>query len=144
MNLNKRESFKFLGFRFRKSKTRNKKQGVLRNPDIKSRSRLLKKLKHEIRNLRSQPVTRVIKKINPILRGWVNYFRIGTSGKCFSYIKEWVMKKVRRHLMRQRMRKWFGWNRWSNEWIYEKLGLYSDYRIVKYKRHENRPIEQVT
>ncbi len=45
VNLNKRESFKFLGFRIRKSKTRNKKQGVLRNPDIKSRSRLLKKLK---------------------------------------------------------------------------------------------------
>ena len=134
VNLDNGESFKFLGFRFIKSKTRNKKQGVLRNPDIISRSRLIQKLKYEMRRLRSQPITRVLEKINPILRGWVNYFRIGTSSRCFKYVREWTIKKVRRHLMRQRMRQGFGWNRWSNEFIYEKLGLYSDYRIIRYKK----------
>jgi hypothetical protein len=41
----------------------------------------------------------VIAAINPILRGWVNYFRVGNAARCFGYVKEWVEKKVRRHLM---------------------------------------------
>src|SRR5258707_9447358 len=36
---------------------------------------------------------------SPILRGWVHYFAVGDSSRCFSYIKLWVEKKVRRHLI---------------------------------------------
>jgi hypothetical protein len=32
----------------------------------------------------------VIAEINPILRGWVNYFRIGNSSRCFGMVKRWV------------------------------------------------------
>ena len=35
---------------------------------------------------------------NPVLRGWVNYFAVGHSSECFSFIKDWVQKKVRRHM----------------------------------------------
>jgi Group II intron, maturase-specific domain len=58
-------------------------------------------------------VGRVIAVINPILRGWVNYFRVGNAARCFRFVKEWVEKKVRRHLMRARGRRGFGWKRWS-------------------------------
>ena len=83
--------------------------------------------------LRSQPVEIIIARINPILRGWVNYFRIGNSSKCFSYIKDWVEKKVRRHLMRARNRTGFGWKRWSKGWLYKVLSLFGDYKIKYYK-----------
>jgi hypothetical protein len=43
-------------------------------------------------------------------RGWVNYYRVGHSSRCFSMVKQWVKKKIRRHLMRARGRKGFGWN----------------------------------
>src|SRR5258707_893198 len=72
---------------------------------------------------------RVIKEINPILRGWVNYFAVGHSTRCFSYIKQWVEKKIRRHLMRARGRKGFGWKRWSTKWLYDKLGIFNGYRV---------------
>ena len=49
---------------------------------------------------------RAIALINPKLRGWMNYFRIGNSNVCFSSVKDWVEKKVRRHLMRAR--NWWG------------------------------------
>jgi hypothetical protein len=46
----------------------------------------------------SQPLDRVVELINPVLRGWVRYFAIGHSSQCFSFIKDWVEKKARRHL----------------------------------------------
>jgi RNA-directed DNA polymerase len=45
-------------------------------------------------------VDRVVQLINPMLRGWVNYFAVGHSSKCFSFIKDWVEKKIWRHMGR--------------------------------------------
>src|SRR6516225_4341252 len=56
---------------------------------------------------------RVMNLINPVLRGWVNYFAVGHSSEGFSFIKDWVEKKVRRQLAHAQKRKGFGWERWS-------------------------------
>ena len=77
----------------------------------------------------SQPVGRVIQLINPILRGWVNYFAVGHSSRCFSLVKDWVEKKIRRHLMSVQKRKGFGWKRWSRDWFHKTLGLFNAYRV---------------
>jgi RNA-directed DNA polymerase len=100
---------------------------------MKARTALLRELKDVFRRHQSQPIDRVIYLINPILRGWVNYFRVGNSSRCFGYIKDWVEKKVRRHLMHARKRRGFGWNRWRRVWLYETLGLFNDYRVSYYK-----------
>ena len=89
---------------------------------------LLGKLKEIFRASRSQPVVGVIEKINPILRGWVKYFAIGHSSRCFSYVRYWVEKKIRRHLATACKRQG-GWKRWSREWLYGTLGLFSEYRV---------------
>ena len=77
----------------------------------------------------SRPVGGLIAEINPILRGWVNYFAFGHSSRCFSYVRFWVEKKVRRHLARACQRRGFGWKRWSSEWLYGTLGLFHEYRV---------------
>jgi len=123
------ESFSFLGFDFRRVKTSRGKWGVRITPRTKARTALLQKLREIFRRFESQPVDRVIELINPVLRGWVNYFRVGHSSRCFGYVKDWVGKKIRRHLMHARKRKGFGWDRWSSQWIYRNLGLFSDYRV---------------
>jgi RNA-directed DNA polymerase len=123
------ESFGFLGFEFRRVRSLT---GALRpqyTPLLKKRTELLRKLKEEFRRLKSQPTEKVIEVINPILRGWVNYFAWGDSGRCFNYVYDWVEKKVRRHLMRSRQRTGFGWKRWSNQLIYDELGLFNDYHV---------------
>jgi RNA-directed DNA polymerase len=124
-------SFGFLGFDFRRVKTRRGIWGVRYVPKLKARTALLQKLKDIFRRFRSQPVDRVVSLINPILRGWVNYFRGGQSSRCFGYVKDWVEKKIRRHMMRARKYRGFGWKRWSRAWIYEQLGLFSNYRVVR-------------
>ena len=57
---------------------------------------MLAKLKEIFRQNVSQPVEGVIEQINPILRGWVNYFAVGDSSECFSFVRDWVEKKIRR------------------------------------------------
>ncbi|MGY6163816.1 group II intron maturase-specific domain-containing protein [Paraburkholderia strydomiana] len=47
----------------------------------------------------------MVELINPVLRGWVNYFAVGHSSECFSFIKDWVEKKIRRHMGRSRNRR---------------------------------------
>ena len=119
----------FLGFKYRLVLGRNQKWRPQFAPKMKKRTALFAKLREVFRQHVSQPVEGVIKIINPILRGWVNYFRIGHSDRCFSKIRDWVEMKIRRHLMRSRLRKGKGWKRWSSEWIYRMLGLFNDYRL---------------
>ena len=139
VDLTKGGSFSFLGFEFRRVKTLRGKWGVRMTPTTKARNSLLSKLKEVFRSNQSQPGERVIEQINPILRGWVNYFRIGHSSRSFGYVKDWVEKKIRRHLMRARKRKGFGWNRWSREWLYQTLGLYGDYKVRYYQEPKVLP-----
>jgi len=127
------QTFGFLGFVFRRIKNRQGRWGLRIVPRMKTRTALLQNLKEVFHRHKSQPIRQVIDLINPILRGWVNYFRIGNSASCFGYIKDWVEKKIRRHLMRARKRDGFGWNRWSKAWFYNTLGLYGDYRIRYYQ-----------
>jgi RNA-directed DNA polymerase len=125
------EHFSFLGFDFRRVRSR---RGVWRAwypPMLKKRTALVRKLKEIFRRHQSQPIDRVISLINPILRGWVRYFAVGDASRCFGFIKDWVEKKVRRHLMRARNRKGFGWKRWSRQWLYQRLGLFNNYRVQR-------------
>jgi RNA-directed DNA polymerase len=128
-DLSRGESFGFLGFEFRRVRSRSGRWMPLYRPLTKKRTALLRRLKVIFRRLRSQPVTRVIEMINPVLRGWVNYFAVGHASKCFSFIRNWVEQKIRRHLAKSRQRRGFGWKRWSRRWLYEALGLFDDYRV---------------
>jgi RNA-directed DNA polymerase len=129
VDLERGESFGFLGFDFRYLRSL---RGVMRphyTPKLKKRTALLRAVKEVFRRHRSQPIGRVISLINPMLRGWVNYFAVGHSGECFGYIKDWVEKKVRRHLAHARKRQGFGWERWSRPWLYDTLQLFNGYRV---------------
>jgi RNA-directed DNA polymerase len=129
VDLARGESFGFLGFDFRRVLSGHGNWRPQFTPKLKKRTELLRKLREIFRRNRSQPITRVVDVINPIVRGWVNYFAVGHSNRCFSFVKNWVEKKVRRHLMRARKRRGFGWERWISHWLYETLGLFDGYRV---------------
>jgi len=133
VDLRKGESFGFLGFEFRRVRSKKGSWRPQYTPKMKNRTALTGKLRDIFRRFQSQPVGRVIELINPILRGWVNYFAVGHSSQCFSFIQDWVEKKIRRHMMRARKRKGFGWKRWSKQWLYNVLGLFNGYRVCYFE-----------
>ncbi len=68
---------------------------------------------------------------NPVLSGWVNYFRVGNSNRAFSEVRDYLEMKIRSLLSRKkrRQKQSIGWQRWSNEYLYGVLGLYWDWRL---------------
>ena len=129
VELSRGESFGFLGFDFRRLRSLRGRWRPQYTPKQTKRTALLRELKEVFRRSRSQPVEALIAAINPKLRGWVNYFRIGHASRCFAFVRQWVERKVRRHLMRARNRRGFGWKRWSTAWLHTTLGLFAEYRV---------------
>ena len=140
VDLARGESFGYLGFDIRRVRIRPGHWQVFAIPKGKKRTELLERLKVVFRSLRSQPVQRVIEKINPILRGWVNYFAYGNAHRCFSYVRDWVEKRIRRHLARNSKRTGFGWKRWSRRWLYTHLGLFAAYRVTYRPQQKALPV----
>lgn len=129
VDLRQGETFGFLGFAFRRVRSWRGVWRAQATPKLTQRTALLQKLREVFRRRQSHPVRRVIAEINPILRGWVNYFRVGNARRCLAYVRQWVEKRVRRHLMRARGRPGFGWTRWSTAWLHAELGLFGAYGV---------------
>ena len=81
--------FDFLGYTFRwvnQRKTPDKKM-VLRRPQKKKRTWLLQKVGETLCRYLHVSVVQVVRRfINPIVRGWVNYFRWGNVGCDLSFV----------------------------------------------------------
>jgi RNA-directed DNA polymerase len=129
VDLARGERFGFLGFDFRRVRSRKGRWMPLVMPQMKKRTELLRELKGIFNRSRSRPLHGVVSKINPILRGWVNYFAVGNSSRCFSFIRVWVEKKLRRLLAKARLRRGFGWKKWNTRWLYDGLGLFDGYEV---------------
>lgn len=129
VNLKEGGCFSFLGFDFRLTRNREGKVYVSKMPRKKKRQEIGKKIKAALKANWNKPLKEVIQTVNAIIRGWVNYFRIGNSNSTFNKVRNYIEMKVRRFVMRRKKLKGFGWRKWSREEIYGKWGLYNDYRI---------------
>ena len=129
VNLKEEGCFSFLGFDFRLNRNREGKTYVSKTPRQKKRQEIGKRVKAALKANWNKPLNEVIQSVNIVIRGWVNYFRIGNSNSTFNKVRNDIEKKVRRFVMRRKKLKGFGWKLWSREDVYQKWGLYNDYRI---------------
>lgn len=86
---------KFLGY----SMTWHKKPKLKIAPQ--SRVRLAEKIRQALRQGRGQSLKQVIERLNPVLRGWVAYFRLTEVKGVLEEIDGWLRHKLRALLWRQ-------------------------------------------
>jgi RNA-directed DNA polymerase len=124
--------FAFLGFEFRWTKSYKTSAMYPRmSPRPKKLTQVLRAVHDVLRTGRALPVRDAVQHVNEIVRGWVNYFRVGNASQAFAKVRYNVELKVRRFATRQRKRSGFGWKRWNHEVVYGTWGLFSDYRLVR-------------
>jgi RNA-directed DNA polymerase len=125
-----KETFDFLGFTFRRVWNRSHtKRVTLYSPSPKAQKRLRGKVKKVLSANIPVSVTEQIRRANRLLRGWVNYFRVGNSGAALMNIRRYVEMRLRRVLQRRRHRSGYGWKCYDYVYLYRRLGLYDDYRV---------------
>ncbi len=129
VNLKQGGRFSFLGFDIRLNRNRKGKNYVSKTPRMKKRKEIGRRVKAVLKTNWDKPMNEVIQSVNIVVRGWVNYFRIGNSTRTFDKVRYDIEKKVRKFVMKRQKRRGFGWKRWSREEIYRKWGLYNDYQI---------------
>jgi group II intron reverse transcriptase/maturase len=132
VNALKGDAFAFLGFDFRRIQNRSRTgYFILMTPKKKARTAVKARIREVIRNGGAKPVKEIVKQVNAILAGWVNYFRVGNSSDAFSEVRDYTEMKVRTLLTRRKRRhkSSIGWRRWSNEYLYGVLGLYWDWKV---------------
>jgi RNA-directed DNA polymerase len=99
------DGFDFLGFNIRHYENETKgyrakkfanKQGfkVLIKPSKKSIKTHSCKIKEVLKQMKSYPQEEVIKRLNPIIKGWTNYFRIGVSKDTFKKLDHLMWQKL--------------------------------------------------
>lgn len=132
VNALKGDAFAFLGFDLRRVQNRSKTGTfILMTPKKKARTAVKARIREVIRNGGAKPAKEIVKQVNAILAGWVNYFRVGNSSDAFSEVRDYTEMKIRTLLTRRKRRRKssIGWRRWSNEYLYDVLGLYWDWKV---------------
>jgi RNA-directed DNA polymerase len=129
------EAFSFLGFDFRRVLNRRQQPYILLTPRKKARLAIQAEVRKIVRESGAQPVPAIIQRLNPVLAGWVHYFRVANSNRAFGEVRDYVEMKVRTLLSRRkrRQKRSIGWKRWSNEYLYGVLGLYWDWQLQPLK-----------
>jgi len=128
----KDEAFGFLGFDLRRVRKREKAgYFLLMTPKKKARKAVKAKLREIIQRSGAMAAAALIARLNAVVAGWVNYFRVGNSSRAFSEVRDYLEMKIRTLLTRRkrRQKRSIGWRRWSNEYLYEVLGLYWDWNL---------------
>lgn len=95
------DGFDFLGFHYRKRKSkRSGKMVPYIWPSEKAMKRVRRELKSyvERRNLRKS-LALIVNELNPVIRGWRNYFKIGNSTKKFQDLDRYLRKRLRKFFL---------------------------------------------
>lgn len=138
VDLNAGGSFSFLGFDFRLQRNREGTSYVSKTPKKKKCQEIRRRVKAVLEANWNKPLPEVIEAVNEVVRGWVNYFRIGNSARAFNAVRNDIEQKARKFVRKRQKRRGFGWKQWSREEIYGRWGLYNDYQ-VRYPRPKAAP-----
>jgi RNA-directed DNA polymerase len=144
------EGFNFVGFNIRRYPSKTTKSGwkLLTKPSKEAIAKHRERLKQEWKALRGQNINAVIRKLNPIIRGWANYFRSGVASETFHKLDNWMHYKQMRYIRRTHPHKPKQWGKTKyfgrlnldrqDKWVFgdKQTGAYvHKYRWFPIERH---------
>jgi group II intron reverse transcriptase/maturase len=133
-----KEGFDFLGCHFRVMRSHFKgKSYLFRWPSQRAMKALRAKVRSQTSRRRwagMRDIREVIEILNPILRGWGNYFRTGNASRHFCSVDSYVKERLTRLIGAQR-----GWasrpfhaKDWPHRRFVENFGLYKLLGTIRY------------
>jgi RNA-directed DNA polymerase len=138
-----REGFDFLGCHFHArmsgrlwEQKRLRRYYLHRWPSQQALKRLREKVRDRTgRNRAGLSIEYVIEALNPILRGWGNYFRTGNAATKFRQVDDYVVRRLKRLLIKKRGRNLHAGvaNQWTEDWFNDH-GLYRLRGTVRYPK----------
>jgi len=138
-----RQGFDFLGCHLRKrmsgpiwEKERRRVFFLQRCPSQRSMKRVRQRVKQMTGRNRNgvKDVRVIIRDINPVLRGWGNYFRTGNAAQKFIQVDDYVRSRLRRFMVRRKGRNLRPGEaqRWTHDFFHHEHGLHRLRGTVKY------------
>ncbi len=99
------EGFDFLGWRIQRRAWRGRtgKRAIYTYPSKKSLLSVTDKVRSLTRRAKHRTLADLLRRLNPTLRGWCNYFRHGVSSRTFNYVDHFAFWRIvgwlrKRHL----------------------------------------------
>ena len=126
------ETFDFLGYTFGRNYHPRTGQAYL---GAKPSGKKIKRLCREISEMTGRrrtliPVEQQVVQLNQKLRGWVNYFRVGTVSRAYGVVNYHVTNRLRRWLCAKHKVQGPGYSRFPDRYLYRTLGLYQLRRVA--------------
>jgi len=90
-----KDGFDFLGIRFAYKRSRQGKMNCYKWPTPQAVSRIKEKVRRAIGGRGHWNMADAIQRVNPIVRGWGNYFRYGNSFEQFEKVDRYVWWRLR-------------------------------------------------
>jgi RNA-directed DNA polymerase len=113
-----RDGFNFLGFNIRHYPAPNSSRSgykLLIKPSQDSINQIKGKLKGLWRKHVGSPAVALINEMNPVIRGWSQYFRSGVAKEVFAELDSFMYERAQRYMKRRHPRK-SGWWRTQKYW----------------------------
>jgi RNA-directed DNA polymerase len=130
--------FEFLGYKIKRGKqlklSADKIRSTARSGALYAipREKSIHRFMDQVRALtrRRVPLTtkELIERLNPILRGWGNYYKKAHVRKLFNRMNRWIVRRIWSH----RFKRWrnFGWRLLPDRTLYREYGLVNLIRLI--------------
>jgi group II intron reverse transcriptase/maturase len=127
------ESFDFLGFTFRYDQSPFSKWGKFWNvfPKAKSQKKIRQKIKTKLESIGHYPAYKVVGELNPIIRGWMNYYKIDKVSYtqiAFKELEDYLRNRLYRYYNRKSQRKSSLYGTQAFKILVEEYGLIKPYK----------------
>ena len=115
----KQEGFEFLGYHFVKQfSKRTSKLNTYYYPSTKAMNTIKKKIREVVRKGQHILLPNLIQsKLNPVIRGWSNYFKVGNSREHFKRIDRYITMTLCIMLRKKHKKRAKGWRDHPPSWF---------------------------